>query len=524
MNAKIRQYRLNKSKPQEVHRKLRSTIIDLWNQITSFSWNGEQLSTAYDTAWVASLLTNQDEPKFPFAINWLIKNQHKDGSWGANVINENICDKLISTATASFALSKYHEKYSCQLDLGLNWLESNILNFKENLDEIIETVGFELLFPNTLLKLQENNLINYDISSILTLQEKKLKKLSVSHIIIGKTPVIFSLEFLDRLIDEEKIPLLDTQVSRNGSVGCSPATTAWLSTTKSRSYHSLMHYLLSSSNYDEGWPHFQDSRLFSIAYSLYSLQSSLGYVPSSLKYLLKEIYKSWTPLGIGFSKHFPLPDFDDTIVALNLLQSNKILHDSQNDRFWSVIPYYQADTHYKSYPWENNESYLVNLHVLDTLKDKGKYREESEMLLTFFSKYLTKNKSFHSDKYHNSAYLQNSRAIQAFSKIAPDLASFSLKWFENQLDEIEEKNDFKQTDLEDLANLVIAYCYYHLNYEKLDINRLEPIIDYIIDNVNSKMRPNWISKVLYAPKEIQKSILFSSLVLYYKSLGNEIIF
>jgi halimadienyl-diphosphate synthase len=58
---------------------------------------------AYDTAWVARLANDSGKPLFPRALEWLLKHQRRDGSWGGGV--EYYHDRVVSTLSAVNALA-----------------------------------------------------------------------------------------------------------------------------------------------------------------------------------------------------------------------------------------------------------------------------------------------------------------------------------------------------------------------------------------------------------------------------------
>src|SRR5437588_12224738 len=70
---------------------------------------GQMSSTAYDTAWVARVRQPgaPEQPAFPLAIRWFLRNQHTDGSWGAEINFPH--DRLICTLAALVALAGLHE-------------------------------------------------------------------------------------------------------------------------------------------------------------------------------------------------------------------------------------------------------------------------------------------------------------------------------------------------------------------------------------------------------------------------------
>ena len=89
-----------------VKKRLESTLQALFQQLNNQTWSGTQYSNAYDTAWGASLQTSHKKPYFPQAVQWLLHNQHYDGSWGSGV-RDTITERMLSTATVLGTLLQY---------------------------------------------------------------------------------------------------------------------------------------------------------------------------------------------------------------------------------------------------------------------------------------------------------------------------------------------------------------------------------------------------------------------------------
>lgn len=66
--------------------------------------------SAYDTAWVAMVPSpnSSEVPCFPECVNWLLENQHPDGSWGLNHHHPLLIkDALSSTLASILALKRW---------------------------------------------------------------------------------------------------------------------------------------------------------------------------------------------------------------------------------------------------------------------------------------------------------------------------------------------------------------------------------------------------------------------------------
>lgn len=74
-------------------------------------FNNVDLSvSSYDTAWVAMIPSPNSlkDPFFPECLNWLLGNQHHDGSWGPHNFHPLLKkDALLSTLACILALNRW---------------------------------------------------------------------------------------------------------------------------------------------------------------------------------------------------------------------------------------------------------------------------------------------------------------------------------------------------------------------------------------------------------------------------------
>ncbi|KAG6510969.1 hypothetical protein ZIOFF_029017 [Zingiber officinale] len=110
-----------------------------------------QLSaSSYDTAWVAMVPspTSPTHPCFPQCLDWIIKHQHSDGSWGLDHFQPFLVkDYLSSTLACVIALQRWKVGQE-QVRKGLNFIGSNSSSI---LDEHLQSpIGFDIVFPGML--------------------------------------------------------------------------------------------------------------------------------------------------------------------------------------------------------------------------------------------------------------------------------------------------------------------------------------------------------------------------------------
>lgn len=68
--------------------------------------DGEITVSPYDTAWVA-LVADDGRPQFPSSLDWISKNQLRDGSWG-DARTFSIYDRIINTLACVVALKSWN--------------------------------------------------------------------------------------------------------------------------------------------------------------------------------------------------------------------------------------------------------------------------------------------------------------------------------------------------------------------------------------------------------------------------------
>lgn len=107
--------------------------------------DGETSPSAYDTAWVArvpSVDGGADKPHFPMCVDWILRNQIEDGSWGEPSFYL-LYDRLVNTLACVLALEtwkigqdqieKGKDYYPCKhLNLTYTKWTTNLVNILEN--------------------------------------------------------------------------------------------------------------------------------------------------------------------------------------------------------------------------------------------------------------------------------------------------------------------------------------------------------------------------------------------------------
>ncbi|CAI0552340.1 unnamed protein product, partial [Linum tenue] len=113
----------------------------------------ELSASSYDTAWVASSTDRHDQvPCFPETLNWILENQHKDGSWGLpsaaddRTRNPNLLlkDSLSSTLACVLALKRWGVGDQ-HIHNALGFIGRNSGSLTDSSQQA--PIGFDVVFP-----------------------------------------------------------------------------------------------------------------------------------------------------------------------------------------------------------------------------------------------------------------------------------------------------------------------------------------------------------------------------------------
>jgi halimadienyl-diphosphate synthase len=198
---------------------------------------GYMSNTAYDTAWVARLGEIRPEMS-THAMEWICENQLQDGSWGAKNVSY-YHDRVISTLSAMIALTHQGRRArdKKQIDDGLLALERITSNATRGLSSAPSgpTVGFELIAPTLVAEAEKLGIIKQQGDRILG-RLKKMREIKMSKLAGLKINRQITAVFSSEMAGIDSINLLDVENLQepNGSVGCSPSSTAYFARFKTR--------------------------------------------------------------------------------------------------------------------------------------------------------------------------------------------------------------------------------------------------------------------------------------------------
>lgn len=473
----------------------------------------------YDIAWLARLrnLANGDA-HWPDLIEWLLENQHPDGSWGGEIVYYH--DRIINTLVAAIALRE--NGHTRQAQKAIQRAERYLWQHLHLLPrDPFELVGFELILPTLL---DEARTLGLDVPNHACgyeeIQTAKLRLIPPEMLYSPRITTIHSLEFLGRSGDTKQ---LREALASNGSLGNSPATTAYylllcpgdrqaiayLEAVRCHMGHAIMLYPF---------------HLFELIWVLNNLAfSGLPITEFATQNIWEELQKNLGPGGIALDPTFDIPDGDNTAVCSRLLTLAG----------YDVDPLILAQFEdkktrtFRTYSYERNASVGTNVHALETLSLMPNYpdcRDVRKQIAIM----LLDNRMFNIywiDKWHTSPYYATAHALVGLLREGSYLAHacrHSIDWLLHT-----QRNDgswgfFKHGTPEETSYTLTALLYYH-RYEPIDPDVLHRGAAYLLrtyQGANSTYPALWIDKCLYVPYDIVRSAVLAALILYDETFGH----
>ncbi|KAH9317871.1 hypothetical protein KI387_019640, partial [Taxus chinensis] len=297
------------------------TLISEIKSMFKSMGDGETNPSAYDTAWVARVpaLDGSDRPQFPQTLQWILRNQLSDGSWG-----EELCfltyDRILATLACVITLTLWHTG-DAQVKKGIEFIKTHAERLEGEADNHRPS-GFEIVFISMLNEAKSLGLdLPYELpffKLINEMRETKLKKIPLNVIHAIPTTILYSLEGLQEIIDWNKIMKLQ---SKDGSFLSSPASTAavFMRTGDKKSLEFLSFVL---NKFEDHVPCHYPLDLFERLWAVDTVER-LGidrHFKEEIKETLDYVYMYWNERGIGWARDNAVGDIDDTAMGLRILR------------------------------------------------------------------------------------------------------------------------------------------------------------------------------------------------------------
>jgi hypothetical protein len=231
--------------------------------------------------------------------------------------------------------------------------------------------------------------------------------------------------------------------------------------------------------------------------------------PAERRRLVEDLKTS----GVSLSPSFPIPDADDTAVALLLL------HDLGERVDPTVLKAFGAsDGSFVSFPYERHSSVGVNVHVLHTLARVPGY-PDAERAIARISSYLADQHSglYWIDKWHISPMYATAHVLCALEDLTPvqraPLASHierSREWLRQSQNADGSWGFYGQPTAEETAYGLLALAS---RADDRDVPHCEAAARYLRQAMTdgTPHPPLWIDKCLYIPPLVVNAAIEAAL-------------
>jgi halimadienyl-diphosphate synthase len=468
----------------------------------------------YDIAWTARVKKpGSDCPRWPNTVEWLLANQHADGSWGGKIHYYH--DRIICTLSAAIALRKNANHYDTQNAIyraeSFVWRNLHLLP-----RDPFEMVGFELLIPTLLGDARELGLnVPNHTCGYGKIQTAKLRLIPPQMLYSPKISTIHSLEFLGRTGDMAK---MKAALASNGSLGNSPATTAYYLSLNGSQDERALRYLEEVQAHSGHIIYLYPCRIFELTWVLHSLTFSgrpaTDFAGASVwETLLSEM----GPNGIGLDPSFGIPDGDITSVTSRLLlQAGYDVDTTILSRFEN-----KETRIFRTYDYERNISVGTNLHALETLELMPDYPNRYQVIEEVILKLLD-NRIFNIywiDKWHASPYYATTHVLVGLLRGGSYLLQvcrYTVDWILHNQREDGSWGFYDQGTPEETAYALLSLLHFH-RYEPLRVDVLHQAAAYLVrtyPTLETDHPELWIGKCLYIPHDLVRSTILAALMLY----------
>nr|UVE15959.1 ent-copalyl diphosphate synthase [Leonurus japonicus] len=294
-----------------------SSLVEVIQSMLQSIGDGEITVSPYDTAWVA-LVADDGRPQFPSSLDWISKNQLRDGSWG-DARTFSIYDRIINTLACVVALKSWniHPEKSHK---GVSFIKKNIDKLEdENIEHM--PIGFEVALPS-LIEIAKKLEIDIPddgrgLQEIYARKELKLKRIPKDMMHELPTTLLHSLEGMPDLMWQKLLKLQ----CQDGSFLFSPSSTAFaLQQTQD---HNCLKYLTNHvQKFNGGVPNVYPVDLFERLWAVDRIQR-LGisrYFQAEIDECVSYVHRYWTDKGICWARNSVVQDIDDTAMGFRLLR------------------------------------------------------------------------------------------------------------------------------------------------------------------------------------------------------------
>jgi halimadienyl-diphosphate synthase len=491
-------------------KRLREMLDQKLEALLPMLGTGQIDTVPYDTAWIARLAPRFPGQGFDGALKWIRQHQHKDGSWGGDVLHYH--DRFICTLASIVALQSIGPSPSDQrrIQKGEEYLWRNSTYLYRDAQD---SIGFPVLAVSLTNEARELGLdvpsdLYCDVASI----EKKLNM--VSHISKAwrYNTMSFSLEAARPVYPGQPDFLED-----NGSVGTSPAATVATVLQAPVVYPGALRYLRETvqGQGDGGAPNVSPIDTFEGSWVLNSLRIAQAITPDheQVQRICKFLWDHWSPeTGLGFSSFYSVHDLDDTASVFPLLRW------AGYDVKAEVFSHYEEHDHFRCFPNETNPSLNSQFGMLGALRTVP-HDPNSLLWINKILSFLRRQNLFgmiHFDKWHISPYYLRSTAIIASAGIADEFVVSFGTWLIRTQQPDGGWGYFDYSTPEETAYGLLALLEAkRVGTIQVPSQCIEAAANYLMSHLEDKSFVSlWMGKCLYTPRNVVRGAVIAALYSY----------
>lgn len=399
------------------------------------------------------------------------------------------------------------------------WQRTHLLS-----NDPFELSGFELIFPTLLGEAQELGLdVPNHTYGYGEIQTAKLQLIPPEMLYSPHISTVYSLEFLGQSGNTEK---LQKALTNNGSLGTSPATTAYYLSLHQNDARA-MKYLETVLAHSVGAISVYPFRTFELSWVLNNLAfSGIPLRTFADEDIWQELQAAMGRDGAGMDPEFGIPDGDTTSVCCRVLL----------EAGYEVEPLILAEFEDKregifhTWEYERNFSVSTNVHALEALNLMPEYPNHQQIQEQLIIKLLN-NREYNvywKDKWHASPYYTTSHALLALLPQGSSVihaCHHAVDWLTHTQHNDGSWGYFGVGTLEETAYTLTALLHYN-RYQQIDLGSIHSGVHYLIktyEEFKTKLDlacPElWIAKSLFAPYDVIRSAVLSTLIVYNKMFG-----
>lgn len=474
----------------------------------------------YDIAWMTRLQSSVfGEIIHNDWVEWLLQNQHPDGSWGGQILYYH--DRIICTLAAVMALhqSDHTERSKIAIENGSYYLWHHMHLLPK---DTFELVGFELIFPALL---DEAYSLGLDLPThacgYRTIQTEKLRLIPPDMLYSPQASIVHSLEFLGAAADASR---LEQALTCNGSLGNSPAATAYYLLYHGAGNKRALNYLTEVREHQKDIIYLYPFRTFELTWVLNNLAfAGLPITNFVEKPVLDRLRAELGDTGVGLDPTFGIPDGDITAVCSYLLLR------AGYDIPSNILARFEDKQHafFCTYEYERNPSAGTNIHALAALKlmlDYKNYEETRDnIVVTLLS--MRRYNIYWVDKWHTSPYYATAHALVGLLKEGSHIMHIcreTVDWLVHTQRKDGSWGFFQVGTAEETAYVLTALLHYYRRYRIFPRDVLDRGAAYLARTYlgENHMYPElWIGKCLYTPQDIVRAANLAALILYEQTFA-----